>query len=307
MATTTSSLRIAVTQAEPEWLNLTATVEKTIKLIEEAASNGARLIAFPEVWITGYPGWIWSRPLDPALTTKYTLNALRVPSPEMDLLLAAAHEHDTAVVFGFAERTPTDSLYISQAIISPQGRLLLKRRKIKPTHVERTVFGDGSGPDLDNVVDVDFGGDIGTIKIGTLACWEHAQPLLKYHAYTQGEAIHIAMWPPLYPHGGAAHWALSAEGCLALSQTYAVEGAKFVLHCTAVASQDAVDSLQTQDSFVFNKPGGGQSCVIAPDGRRLTAPLEGDGNSNGNGTTEGIVYADLLWLGVDKKAKEPIM
>ena len=52
-------LKVAITQAEPEWLDLAGSVEKTIKLITEAAKGGAKLVAFPEVWICGYPGWIW--------------------------------------------------------------------------------------------------------------------------------------------------------------------------------------------------------------------------------------------------------
>ena len=52
-------VKVAVTQHEPVWFDLQATVDKTCRLIEEAASNGAQLIAFPEVWITGYPAWIW--------------------------------------------------------------------------------------------------------------------------------------------------------------------------------------------------------------------------------------------------------
>ncbi|KGM91876.1 uncharacterized protein PADG_12017 [Paracoccidioides brasiliensis Pb18] len=52
-------LRVAITQAEPVYLDLDATVEKTVKIIEEAAQGGAKLIAFPECWIPGYPGWIW--------------------------------------------------------------------------------------------------------------------------------------------------------------------------------------------------------------------------------------------------------
>lgn len=52
-------VRVAVTQAEPVWLDLDATIDKTCKLIEEAALNGAKLIAFPECWIPGYPSWIW--------------------------------------------------------------------------------------------------------------------------------------------------------------------------------------------------------------------------------------------------------
>lgn len=61
MSTQTSpeTIRIAVTQAEPAWLDLDASVQKTISLVEEAASNGAQLISFPECWIPGYPAWIW--------------------------------------------------------------------------------------------------------------------------------------------------------------------------------------------------------------------------------------------------------
>jgi nitrilase len=52
-------LKVAITQAEPEYLDLARGVEKTVKLITEAAQGGANLVAFPECWITGYPGWIW--------------------------------------------------------------------------------------------------------------------------------------------------------------------------------------------------------------------------------------------------------
>lgn len=66
-----NTVKVAVTQHEPVWFDLQATVDKTCRLIEEAASNGAKLIAFPEVWITGYPAWIWfvSIPLYPMVNT----------------------------------------------------------------------------------------------------------------------------------------------------------------------------------------------------------------------------------------------
>lgn len=55
-----SQVHVAVTQAEPVWLDLQGAVEKTCKLIREAAANKAQLIAFPECFIPGYPAWIWS-------------------------------------------------------------------------------------------------------------------------------------------------------------------------------------------------------------------------------------------------------
>lgn len=53
------TIRVAVTQAEPAWLDLQAGVQKTCKLIEEAARHGAQLVTFPECWIPGYPAWVW--------------------------------------------------------------------------------------------------------------------------------------------------------------------------------------------------------------------------------------------------------
>jgi nitrilase len=52
-------IRVAVTQAEPVWLDLAGAVVKTCQLIAEAAEQGAQLIAFPECWIPGYPIYIW--------------------------------------------------------------------------------------------------------------------------------------------------------------------------------------------------------------------------------------------------------
>lgn len=54
-----SSVRVAVAQFEPVWLDLQATVQKTCQLIRDAEENGARLVSFPECRIPGYPAWIW--------------------------------------------------------------------------------------------------------------------------------------------------------------------------------------------------------------------------------------------------------
>ncbi|KAK0714469.1 hypothetical protein B0T21DRAFT_319200 [Apiosordaria backusii] len=53
-----ASLRVAVIQSEPVYLDLTATIKKSYRLIIEAAESGAKLIAFPEYWVPGYPVWI---------------------------------------------------------------------------------------------------------------------------------------------------------------------------------------------------------------------------------------------------------
>ncbi|RDW59024.1 hypothetical protein BP5796_11948 [Coleophoma crateriformis] len=293
----TKAVRVAVTQAEPEWLDLPATFKKTCRLIEEAAKNGAQLISFPECWISGYPSWIWARSVDVDMTAIYNKNSLKADSPEMQQICTAAKENSIAVCLGFAENYK-QSLYIAQALIGADGTILMQRRKLKATHMERTIFGEASASSLQNV------------------------PLLKYHTYMQTEDVHIAAWPPVAPHtGGSDLWSMSGDGARNLSRTYAIESQSFVIHTTAVISQKSIDLMRTQTGVAMNTPGGGTSAVFGPDGRQLTADLPED--------EEGIIYAnldmtsilhakgfidvcghysrhDLLWLGVDLRDKKPL-
>ena len=50
----------AAVQAAPVFLNTAATLDKVEALAHEAARNGAQLIAFPEVFVPGYPYWSWT-------------------------------------------------------------------------------------------------------------------------------------------------------------------------------------------------------------------------------------------------------
>lgn len=222
---TPKTIRVAVTQHEPEWLDMPSAVDKTCRLIAEAAANKADIITFPECWIPRYPAWIWytilapftyqfltdaisrARPVDMELARQYIQNCVAYGSPEMQQICDAASQNKIAVVLGFSEND-SNSVYISQCTIDDSGEIVMKRRKLKPTHMERTIFGDASGPSLLNVKKLSVG------KVGALSCWEHIQPLLKYHTMCQREEIHVSAWPPLDPHpGGEALWGMSAEGC----------------------------------------------------------------------------------------------
>jgi nitrilase len=149
-----------------------------------------------------------ARPLDPPLATRYIKNSISYDSPEMARICTAARTANIAVVMGFSENDH-NSLYVAQCTISSSGDIIMKRRKLKPTHMERTVFGDGSGSSLNNVVDLE-----GVGRVGALACWEHAQPLLKYHTISLREQIHVAAWPPIHPfdEGSGALYSLSSDG-----------------------------------------------------------------------------------------------
>ncbi|MEM9123242.1 MAG: nitrilase-related carbon-nitrogen hydrolase, partial [Pseudomonadota bacterium] len=157
MSATHPKFKAAAVQAAPVFMDLDGTVEKTIGLIHDAANAGAKLVAFPECWIPGYPLWAWTGPpvWGMQFVQRYHDNCLVVGSPEMQRIQDAANEANIAVMLGFSERD-RGSLYISQAFIERDGALRFARRKLKPTHVERAVFGEGDGSDF-YVVDTEFG------------------------------------------------------------------------------------------------------------------------------------------------------
>lgn len=176
----------------------------------------------------------------------YMANSLRRDSEEMDRIKAAVKAAGIFVVLGHSERDG-GSLYIAQSFISPAGDIVLHRRKIKPTHVERAVWGDGQADSLQTVADSPFG------KIGGLNCWEHLQPLLRYHEYSQGVQIHVASWPPMFPkpEDGDIKWGFIAtdKGSLLASQFVAIEGQSFVV----VASQVLTEGNLKKLNLVGNK------------------------------------------------------
>src|SRR4051794_6611666 len=91
------SIVVAAVQAAPGFLDRDATVEKAAALIEEAANEGAKLVAFPETWIPGYPSWIyhaaeWDDPRSKRAFAQLLANSVQVPSPATDALCAAARE-----------------------------------------------------------------------------------------------------------------------------------------------------------------------------------------------------------------------
>ncbi|KAI6379382.1 hypothetical protein MCOR25_001971 [Pyricularia grisea] len=185
--------KAAAVTSEPGWFDLEAGVQKTINFINEAGQAGAKLVAFPEVWIPGYPYWMWkvnylqSLPMLKA----YRENSLKVDSDEMRRIRRAARDNNIYVSLGFSEIDHA-TLYLAQVLIGPDGVVLNHRRKIKPTHVEKLVYGDGSGDSFMPVTQTTLG------RVGQLNCWENMNPFLKSLSVASGVQVHVAAWP-VYP------------------------------------------------------------------------------------------------------------
>lgn len=288
--------KVAVVQAAPVWLDLDASVDKSIALIEEAAAAGARLIAFPEVFIPGYPWHIWMDSpawcIGRGFTQRYFDNSLSYDSPQAERIAAAVARAGLTAVLGLSERDG-GTLYIAQWLIGPGGETIARRRKLRPTHAERTVYGEGDGSDL-AVHDV-----AGLGRVGALCCWEHLQPLSKYAMYAQNEQVHVASWPSFSLYDPFAP-ALGAEVNNAASRVYAVEGSCFVLAPCATVSAAMIEELcDRPDKHALLHAGGGYAAIYGPDGSAVAPQLAPD--------QEGLLIAeiDLAAIGVAKNAADP--
>ena len=121
--------------------------------------------------LQGYPYWMWRITYQESLPLlkKYRENSLVSDSPEMHRIRKAAKDNDIFVSLGYSE-LDLNSLYTTQVMIDRHGNVINHRRKIRATHVERLVFGDGTGDTTSMVVDTELG------RIGHLNCWENMNP-----------------------------------------------------------------------------------------------------------------------------------
>ncbi|MGH1447566.1 MAG: carbon-nitrogen hydrolase family protein [Cognatishimia sp.] len=272
--------KVAAVQAAPCYLDLQAGIEKAVKYIEEAAKAGAKLVVFPETWLPGYPNHIWLGPVawQMQFVGRYFENSIEAGSEEDQAIAKAARDNNIQVSMGLSERAG-GSLYIAQWHYDENGEVIKRRRKLKPTHVERTVFGSGDGSDL-HVAETSLG------RIGQLSCWEHLQPLSKYAMYSDNEQIHCAAWPNLSLYKGGAY-ALGHEVNNGASMLYAVEGSCFVIAACALVSKEQQDMLCEGDPMKESlcPIGGGYTKIYAPDGQSIGNVIPD--------TEEGIVFADI--------------
>jgi len=274
-------VKVAAVQAAPVFLDREATVDKALSLISEASQKGAGLIAFPEVFIAGYP--YWNRLENVFKTTPYFVsllkNAVCVPDATTDRLCEAAKKAGVYLVMGINERprNTLGTLFNTNLVIGPEGKILLKHRKLMPTYAEKLVWGFGDGSTL-RVLDTPIG------KLGTLICGENANPLARFALIAQGEEIHVSNYPAL-PSGDYGGYAIGDDIRLR-GAAHAFEGKVFTVVVSSVIDGTVVDRLgDTEEKRrILSGPQSGFTGVFAPGGRLVSETvLPGE---------EGIVYAE---------------
>ncbi len=270
------NLKVAAAQLSPFYLNKEKTVQKACEAILEAGKKGAKLIVFPEVFISGYPDWVWLIPNSKGtvlndLYIKLVENAVSVPDGVTDKLCEAASSVKINVVIGMHElnsETSSTSLYNSLLFINDQGVILGKHRKLIPTGGERLIWGQGDGNSLCSY-------DTSAGKIAGLICWENFMPLARNAIYESGAQI---LASPTWDK--STNWLQSM-------QHIAREGGLFVISaCMPLKMDDIPDDYEFKKLYPEGKEwiNIGNSAIIAPNGEILAGPLEAE---------EGILYADI--------------
>lgn len=270
--------KIAIAQESSVFLNRQQTIEKAVCLVAQAAKEGARLVVFPEAFISGYPAWIWRlRPggdwtKNEELYGRLFDSAVNLDSDEMVPLLDAAKKNKVTVVCGMNERDSQVSgatLYNTVVVIDSAGKIINRHRKLMPTNPERMVWGFGDGSGL-NAIESEVG------KLGTLICWENYMPLARFSLYAQGVELYIA---PTYDSGDA--W-------IGTMQHIAREGRCWVISSGVVLTNSDIpsdfpdrDNIYPDDEDWINP---GDSVVIAPGGEIVAGPLH---------EAKGLLYAEV--------------
>jgi len=287
MATDYAEFTLAAVQAAPILFDRDACTDKACRLIEQAADRGATLAAFGEVWLGGYPFWTFTTPGEKwwKAAAEYLANAVEIPSPTTDRLCAAAKRAGIDVAIGVVEldSATRGTVYCTLLFIGRDGTILGRHRKLKPTCVERTIWGEGDAAGLHP-----YARPYG--RISGLNCWEHNMVLPGYALMAQGTQIHVATWPgrePPAPPGGVPLWPRQ----LLLSRAFASQAGCYVIAVGGMRRAEDTPERYRDLSVFYHS---GDSYIIDPRGEVIAGPAEGETILTARGSLEAVLTAKAV-------------
>jgi hypothetical protein len=128
--------KVAVVQAVPVVFDRERTLERVHVLSGEAARKDARLVLFPEAFVSAFPrGFDFGAVIGSRSEggredfRRYWESSVDVPSPAVDALSRTARSHSVYLVVGVVERE-RGTLYCSVLFFAPDGNYLGKHRKV---------------------------------------------------------------------------------------------------------------------------------------------------------------------------------
>jgi len=261
--------KAAAVQAAPVFLDLKGSLDKACALVREAGANGAKLIALPEAFIPGGPYWAWYLPVREGnkMSAELYRNSIEVPGPATEILGAAARQAEAYVAIGVNERDGK-TIYNTLLYFAPDGSLIGKHRKFRPTGPEKLVWGDGDGS-THKVYDTAIG------RLGGLICGEHAMSLPGYTLAAMNEQIHVGAWL-----GFTLSDASFAQVC---SRYHAMAYNAYVVCSQMIISDDVFERIGVDKGKHGQHAWSG--IIEGNTGKVLTTDLGGE--------EEGILYAEI--------------
>ncbi len=284
--TTYPAYKVAAAHVAPVFLDLAKTVEKTCGLIEEAARHGAQLVAFPEAYIPAFP--VWSALQAPIHNhdwfRRLAASAMRCPGPELAQIAAVARRVGVFVSLGFNElsRVSVGCLWNSNVLIGDDGAILNHHRKLVPTFYEKLTWANGDGAGL-RVCDTRLG------LVGMLICGENTNPLARFTLMAQGEQLHVASYPPVWPsrdpRGGGNYDLAGAIRIRAGAHSFEAKAFTLVVSGFMDASmRETLATIAPEAGAILDATPRGVSVVMGPRGEPVSETLGGE---------EGLLYADV--------------
>ena len=254
----------AIVQTAPIPLAIDHGIAQAEKLAEQAADDGAQLIAFGETFLGGYPIWLdeapgaalWDHPGTKALHRILMEQAVFANDPRFAGCQELCDTRDICISIGAHERHRS-SLYNNQLMFRP-GKIPLNHRKLVPTHGERLIWNRGDGSTI-NVHEAEWG------NLGHLICWEHWMPLARAAMHNLVEAVHISAWPTVRETYSIAsrHYAFEG-GCHVLAAGTLLHRDDLMNGLKLVGGNSEAAALLAEIPDQQLQFGGSQ--IIAPDG-----------------------------------------
>jgi aliphatic nitrilase len=266
-------IRVAAVQAASVHLDREASVAKACDLIAEAGRRGAQLIAFPEGFIPAHPCWFTVRPATGAtalsLAKRLFAHSVTIPGPETEVLGEACRSAGLTAVIGVCEKRPGSSgtMFNTQIVIGPDGRLLGKHRKLTPTLAERIVHAPGYGDTL-KVFEAPFG------RLSCLICGENGSPLAIAALLAHYPLVHVASWPAFVSPATRLSDVIDRA-----TQGLAHMMGVFVVNASGVLDDRAIEDFGATGAeleFLRSARHQGFASVIGPKGQKLTQPVTGE-------------------------------
>jgi len=212
--------------------------EKLIASVKKSILRGATLVCLPELFSTGYK-----------LEENLVRIAESIPGRTTSRLSEIARNYGIYIVGGLPEKSSTsDTIYNATVIISPEGELLGKYRKIQLAgELDRRAFAPGRKMSF---FDTPFG------RVGVLICYDQVFPeLTRCLALANCDIIaHSSAW---YMQKGEERWIAGGKQYTSFLIARAMENTVFWVSADRIGVEDELKYV-------------GHSCIVAPWGKTLS-------------------------------------